>query len=765
MGAVSHSVADILWHDIDDVHQKTAQGLIRAQAEIYFFGDYSQSHTAADVGGEFATASQASTSWISTSWFIPTFDILATYASMGYHVSPDDLSRGMLEGWADVQLSSLVWRFADPLVQRLTPFLQEEMPYYFVGGMDDSAQWSARCWPNFIAWLENGSDLRRLCLVEPPTNATESRKRTSSSHLRHAKETLLALPSYASLRASLLKFVSLKPLADGNGHFISLERPLEGIIHHLGAQRIAQLSYELLKISAPHRLRKHLDLIYAESSTERASSSLLGCQTTDQLRNVIRISSDVYYANLGASLAQGDFNGDGTMDIAIGAPGYTAQLGRQQAGAVFLFPVPSTLDGQTTLLASHLDPSTISLLGNVRSGRFGSALATVDLNRDGFDDLVVSEPRFGNDDLSYRGRIFVLYGSETGLSLGRSTLISLDGAVGNFTMMGTSLSSGDLDKDGYADLIIGSPHSCRLDGPCNHLETEALLQSGAVSIFLSSNWTVAHSLQLTDADVTLQGASKYSWFGTRTIPFVDKQLRNLTSLIISSPIAGYSATISAPGSVSSYDWNSISANHSAREPRRRKNAPLPATTMNIDSASSKLGWSISLGNPFSKSYGSTFAAIGAPTDAPTAPNGLFDPGSVYLPPAETLSKSSPNGSVLVISGSESLGRFGWSTLLDDLDGDGFDDLVVSAPFESDQAGRLYVWSGGSHFPTSSTTSASRDLCLELPPASNPPSRSRFGHLLFSASSGLKDDRYLIATSPRDSVLQQEGGSVYLIKVS
>lgn len=717
----------------------------------------------ADVGGEFASASQGSNSWISTSWFIPTFDIIAAYDLMSIRVSPDDLSRGMMENWADVQLTSLVWRIADPLVQRLTPFLQEEMPNYFVGGIDDSAQWSARCWPNFIAWLEAGPDLRRLCLVEPPTTTANSRKRSSSPHIRHIKERMRELPSYSSLRASLLKFVSIAPSADGIGHLISFDRSIELIIDHLGSQRIAKLSTELLEISAPLHLRGRLASLLSELLSEEKMLSSTGCQTTAQLPNVLRISSDVYYANLGESLAQGDFNGDGNIDIAIGAPGYTAELGLQQAGAVFLIPVPTSLSGQTTLLASHLDQNTISLLGNSRSGRFGTALATVDLNRDGFDDLVVSEPRFGNGDLTYRGRVFVLYGSPSGLSLQRSTLISLSEDIGNFTMMGTSLSSGDLDDDGYADLIIGSPYSCRLDGPCRHLESKALLQSGAVSIFLSSNWTVFPTIQLTNADVTLQGDSRYSWFGTRAVPFVDKSHQNLTSLIVSSPIGSYTSTISAPGKVSSYSWNSIKGADLAS--RLRRSNPHPGSTMHINSASSKLGWSISLGNPFAKSQDSMFAAIGAPTDTPITANSAFATGSVYLPPADSLSQSAENSSVLSIVGTESLGRFGWSTLLKDLDGDGYDDLAVSAPFESDQSGRVYLWSGGSRFPTTSTASSSRSLCLELPPVSNPAARSRFGHLLGSASSRQKGITYLISTSPRDSVLQQEGGSVFLMNFS
>jgi len=48
--------------------------------------------------------------------------------------------------------------------------------------------------------------------------------------------------------------------------------------------------------------------------------------------------------------------------------------------------------------------------------RTGYALAVVDLNRDGIDDLAVGAPTTNHLDFHYDGRVFVYFGSPSGLS-------------------------------------------------------------------------------------------------------------------------------------------------------------------------------------------------------------------------------------------------------------------------------------------------------------------------------------------------------------
>ena len=187
---------------------------------------------------------------------------------------------------------------------------------------------------------------------------------------------------------------------------------------------------------------------------------------------------------LGASLASGDFNKDGYADLVIGAPGEGIGA-NDDAGMVDLLyggPAGLTPTGQKRLGQSGLaevDPTnaadTITLLGGNEPNDFlGASLASGDFNKDGYADLVIGAPGEGigaNDDA---GMVHLLYGGPAGLTptgqkrLGQSGLAEVDptNAADTITLLGgnepndflgASLASGDFNKDGYADLVIGAP--------------------------------------------------------------------------------------------------------------------------------------------------------------------------------------------------------------------------------------------------------------------------------------------------------------------
>lgn len=77
----------------------------------------------------------------------------------------------------------------------------------------------------------------------------------------------------------------------------------------------------------------------------------------------------------------------------IGAPGYGTP-GYSQHGCVYL--VTSNTNSGLPYKDLNLDLSANMILdGMVENGRFGTAVAVVDLNRDGVDDLAVSAPSIG----------------------------------------------------------------------------------------------------------------------------------------------------------------------------------------------------------------------------------------------------------------------------------------------------------------------------------------------------------------------------------
>ncbi|KAG0201713.1 Glycosylphosphatidylinositol specific phospholipase D1 [Mortierella sp. GBA30] len=590
-GTVSHSVGDLSWHALRGLDA----GFIKTLAENSFAGDYSKGHTLADIGAEFVLSHMSSLNHLLTSWKVPVKDITEIYKRMGYFVPRLVLSHCMRNGFAGAQANVRLGSKLFPVYASKSPFLVEQVEDYPMGGLRDMAEWTIECWKGLAAYLAEERSLPQsadnstsfnLCyaLWEGRTRSSraDAMKRAREGFIQHQhahpeKDWLHSGSALSRLRHAGLRILSESDEETGMVTFsVEEEKDEEQTVQeemNTGAE-VEDASARMKRQQRPQAKDEDRDNLLPgplysimpqtrfarvgwtttpvkrdpepspqNSSSASAKGPRVCMSFSDSLGSEARtLYLPVPYSSFGHAAVNGDFDGDGHMDLAIAAPHMTLDPLVPSQGSVFIVP-SRTVFAQEIRHKEHQSSDGDADIGtDIRliasrvlhghptepQSRFGWALAVVDLNEDGVDDLAIGAPGHGAKDLKYDGSVFVYFG-HVGIGLSKEPDLVIhhdrakDDAQSNMaegmkTLAGVGyvLAGLDLTGSGFKDLVIGMPMATAT--AINQQDDEEApstrhsQQAGKVLVFLAAARQSGQKLD-TDRDWELTGEDAYGWFG------------------------------------------------------------------------------------------------------------------------------------------------------------------------------------------------------------------------------------------------------------
>ncbi len=320
------------------------------------------------------------------------------------------------------------------------------------------------------------------------------------------------------------------------------------------------------------------------------------------------------------------------------------------------------------------------------SGFFAALSSAGDINGDGIDDFIIGVRTDGRGD--YSGAAYVVFGRAGGLpAINLGALTGAEGfritGVTNSQTGATVSGAGDINGDGIDDLIVGAPFF----GYDTVEPAAAYIIFGRDTAVVGDFQPEIFTASLNGVDgFTLRGGENLGEFGRAVSSVGDVNGDGIGDVVIMAQVPAYGAAYVLFGKTGGFgsmvDLNLMSVNDGFVIRGTDPNGPFAFALGGGDINGDGLGDIVISAATAGNGAGSSFVVFGQNA----AVTGGFAP-EIYVTDLSGENGFRIDGAVTGSPGSQ-LGR---SLDVADINGDGFDDLILGAPYDRDQNG---VGTGG-----------------------------------------------------------------------